>query len=109
MSLRCFIVCHVVYVQQWELGKKSVCTETAKKAYSITLPNKAQAVIPAVISLTVQQTPLQGKDHKCFHTRNPPLATEGGNHASGTKYHSCHLGVLENYTVTYMMITRICK
>lgn len=42
-------------MHQRELGKRSVCTETAKKAYYIALPDKARAVIPAVVSLIVQQ------------------------------------------------------
>lgn len=59
-------------MHQWELGKKKgVCIKTARSAHYITLPNKAQAIILAVINLIVQQTSPNEKDHKCFHMWNP--------------------------------------
>lgn len=79
----------MVYTHQWDLGIKVFALETAKKAYYITLPNKAQAVIPAVICLVVQQTRSKRKDHKCFHMRNA-LTTKGRNHAGSIRYHSSH-------------------
>lgn len=59
-------------MHQWELRKKKgVCIKTAGNAHYTTLPNKAQAVILAVINFIVQQTSPKEKDHKCFHMRNP--------------------------------------
>lgn len=84
--------------------EKNVCIETAKNAYYITLPNKALAVIPAVISLIVQQTWSKRKGHKHFHTRNP-LGHWGRESRRRCKVPLVSLGVL----VKSAVIIGICK